>query len=185
MPILRFAFPLAGCALYLVGCASSGLSARNYSVHSTTIKDRNVLLDAAQTALIAEGYRIDRVDLRNGLVSTEPIETVLQRHERLSSRTRSRRHAQVRVEPGPEFLNIYCKVALQEQMTEAHRMFESQQNRLDTPGQTPIDRDAATTNEQNTVWRTTGRDKVAERRILDIIRASIHHLSPSVPMGAP
>jgi len=39
----------------------------------------------------------------------------------------------------------------------------------DLPTDTPIDREGATTQEQNTVWRTIGRDKSKERSILDII----------------
>lgn len=48
-------------------------------------------------------------------------------------------------------------------------MFRHDHRVSDIPDDTPIDRDAATTTEQNTVWRTIRRDKAAERRILEAI----------------
>lgn len=49
-------------------------------------------------------------------------------------------------------------------------MFASDRSGSDTPGDyTAINRDAATTTEQNTVWRTVRRDKSVERNILNAI----------------
>jgi hypothetical protein len=49
-------------------------------------------------------------------------------------------------------------------------MYAADRSGSDLPGQqTAIDRDAATTAEQNTVWRTLRRDTAAERQILDAI----------------
>ena len=39
----------------------------------------------------------------------------------------------------------------------------------DSPASTPIEREAATTDRQNTVWETIHRDRSSERRILAII----------------
>ena len=88
---------------------------------------------------------------------------------RLRPSSRLRRLATVRVGQGAGVVNVYARVALQEQTTEAHRMFQRDHAISDIPGDTPIDREAATTSEQNTVWRTIGRDRAAERRILEAI----------------
>ena len=48
-------------------------------------------------------------------------------------------------------------------------MFSSAYARDDVPNDTAIDRDAATTKEQNTVWEPVGRDKSAERIIVQAI----------------
>jgi hypothetical protein len=46
-------------------------------------------------------------------------------------------------------------------------MFASDRSGSDTPGDyTAINRDAATTAEQNSVWRTLRRDRAAERNII-------------------
>jgi hypothetical protein len=66
-------------------------------------------------------------------------------------------------------VNVYCKVVVQEQTTETHRMFAQDSTLSDVPHDTAIDRDAATTTQQNTVWRTVQRDKAAERRILEAV----------------
>lgn len=90
---------------------------------------------------------------------------------RATSRSRLRRVVHVRVTQSTDVVNVYCQVAIQEQTTEAHRMFRRNHMISDTPGETPIDREAATTDEQNIVWQTIGRDKAAERRILEAILA--------------
>lgn len=165
---------LAVVLMPLGGCASSGLSPLSYGVRQVPITDTAPVLGVATDALIELGYEIDRVDQTDGVVTTKPITTTgtyerLPHGARLSSPSRFRRVAQVRVVPGPDVTNVYCRVAVQEQTTEAHRMFQSDQSISDAPGHTAIDRDAATTTEQNTVWETVRRDKAAERLILEEI----------------
>ncbi len=77
---------------------------------------------------------------------------------------------EVRVADSGGAARVFCRVLIQEQTTQGHRMFASDRSGSDTPGDyTAINRDAATTTEQNTVWRTLRRDKSAERQILDMI----------------
>ena len=81
-----------------------------------------------------------------------------------------RRIVEVRVADSGGAGKVFCRVLIQEQTTQAYRMFASDRSGSDAPGEyTPINRDAATTAEQNTVWRTVRRDKSAERQILDAI----------------
>jgi len=165
---------LAVALLPLGGCASSGLSPLSYGVRHVPGTNSDLVLDTATEALIELGYEIDQVDRADGVVTTRPIASTstyegVPRGARLSSPSRFRRMAQVRVVPGPDVTNVYCRVAVQEQTTEAHRMFQMDSAISDAPGHTAIDRDAATTTEQNTVWETVRRDKAAERLILEAI----------------
>ncbi len=165
---------LCFCWLFADGCVSAGVSLLNYSVRHVQGGDPAAAFAVAQVALINLGYKIDKSDRATGVIVTRPIPTTasaerIHARTRLRSSSRLRRLVQVRIAQGPGVINVYCKVALQEQTTEAHRMFRRDHAISDVPGETPIDREAATTEEQNTVWQTVGRDKAAERRILDTI----------------
>lgn len=146
----------------------------DYTVRHVRQRDRDAALDAAEAALIDLGYRIERRDPTEGVITTHPVETQAGldsiRPASLSSRGKTRRIVEVRVQMDGDSTKVYCKVPLQEQTTQAHRMFASDRNSSDTPGDdTAINRDAATTAEQNTVWRTVRRDKSTERLILNAI----------------
>jgi len=52
-------------------------------------------------------------------------------------------------------------------------MFSNDLALNDAPTATAADRDAATTREQNEVWRVLRRDKLAERTVLQDIRKSL------------
>jgi hypothetical protein len=129
---------------------------------------------AAQSALVGLGYAIDEVDDREGLITARPV-IPGKRDEstvgggRLTSRGETRRVAHLRVAEGGGGVKIYCKVVIQKQTTEAYRMLERDRRASDVPGDTPIERDAATTPRQNTVWETVRRDTAAERLILQTI----------------
>ena len=191
---LRSLGSLIAGAFFLVGCASSGFSPLSYSVQRAPGVDRRAVFEAAETALLERGYKIDRRDLADlierssgvlrsvgSVVRTVPdgdsprggrYDVHLPAGQFLSSPNRQRRVVQIKVDERQGQVNIYCRVTVQEQVTEATRMFASQYRGVDIPDDTPIDRDAATTTEQNTVWRTRRRDKAAERRILaDVLDA--------------
>ncbi len=174
-------YPRAGTIIWLGviwlgvgGCASTGLSPLNFSVRHIQDGNRAAVFDAARSALADLGYGIDRADPAAGVIEAQPTRTTSATEPaptgmRLSSRTRLRQVAYLHVTRGTEIVNVYCKVVVQEQTTEAHRMFRQDHRVSDTPGHTPIDREAATTTEQNTVWQTIRRDKAAERRILEAV----------------
>ncbi len=163
------------------GCVSSGLSPLNYGVRHVQGGELSAVFDAALAALISTGYGIAHADAATGVIITQPIPTVLHDERiragaRLSTRGGLRRVARIHVMQGPPdesggatAVAVYCKVVVQEQTTEAHRMFRQEHRASDIPADTPIDREAATTIRQNTVWRTIRRDKAAERRILQAI----------------
>ena len=154
----------------------------DYSVGQGRPGDRTVLLDTAEAALIGLGYRIERRDAVEGILTTQPVEAQAgldhTRPTSLSSRGKTRRMVEVRVADSGGATKVFCRVLIQEQTTQAHRMFAADRSGSDTPGDfTAINRDAATTTEQNTVWRTLRRDRSAERQILDAI------MPPILPSG--
>lgn len=139
--------------------------------------DRAAVFNAAELALTGLGYRIDRRDVSSGVLTAQPAsgegrERSGPRPLRLSSRNITRRVAEVQVESAGETVSVYCQVLVQEQTTQAYRLLAHEQRGSDTPTDTAIDRDAATTTEQNTVWRTVRRDRDGERRILAAIADS-------------
>ena len=174
MHVRQSVFTCLFLSLLIGGCVSARMSPLNYGVRHLQGDDSAAAFAAAHTALIDLGYKIDRSDPTTGVIKTEPILTTPSAARtsvgtRLRPSSRLRRLATVRVGQGAGVVNVYARVALQEQTTEAHRMFQRDHAISDIPGDTPIDREAATTSEQNTVWRTIGRDRAAERRILEAI----------------
>lgn len=146
----------------------------DYSVCQAQHQNRALALDAAEAALIDLGYAIERRDLAEGVITTQPTEAhggLDSTHSsRLSSQGKTRRIVEVRVQEDDGVTKLFCKVIIQEQSTEEHRMFASDRSSSDSPGDnTAINRDAATTAAQNTVWRTLRRDKTAEREVLAVI----------------
>ena len=129
----------------------------------------------------ALGYLVDDREHRGGVFTAEFIE---KRTDSSSIGARSRppvliRHrVELRVKPLSAGVKMFCKVDIQHQTTEAHRLLAFDRTGSDMPGRTPIDRDAATTIEQNTVWETVRRDKATERAIL---RAILDRMQPDRP----
>ena len=103
----------------------------------------------------------------------------------LSSRPRLRRVAEIRIQETPEGLKVFAKVLVQEQATRAYQMLAQESAGGDDPGQTAIDRDAATTADQNAVWRTLRRDKAAEHDLLSAVleRTGGDQPKPQTPKG--
>ncbi len=164
------------CAALLLagGCAAPRLSPLNYGVRHIPDVDAAVVFAATREALISEGYGIERADQAAGVITTQPIPAArrdgnVQAGGRLRSAPRMRRVVRVHVTRSADVVNVYCKVVVEEQATEALRMLQYDSRVTDSPGETAIDRDAATTASQNTVWRTVRRDKAAEQRILETV----------------
>ncbi len=165
-----------GVSLLLYGgCSTPQRSSHQIGTRRVVASEPRNVFDAAELALIDAGYQIERRDFAEGVLSTRPI-AVDRRGEptpgvRISSRNRLRRVAEVRIRQTGKQVEAGCTVLVQEQTTNMHRLFAGQQSANDTFNDTPIDRDAATTSSQNTVWRTIRRDRVAERAILAGISA--------------
>ena len=153
------------------GCASPGASRVDYGVRLVRDCERRSVFDAAEAALVGAGYRIDRRDFAEGVLSTHPIPGVgtgpaAPRGVRVSSPNHLRRVAEVRIEEAGDVIKVHCRIVVQEQTTRVHRLLAEHYRAADLPTDTPIDREAATTSPQNTVWQTVRRDKAAERAIL-------------------
>lgn len=153
----------------MFGCASER-SARpsNYAVRSAPTAERNSSLDAAEAALVDLGYTISRRDSAGAVLITEPIAIERTGERSLRADNPLRKIAEVRFTGTGSALRVNCKVLIQEQSADSYRLMASERASDDLPGhQTAIDRDAATTAAQNTVWRTIRRDMISEREILD------------------
>lgn len=163
------------------GCASSSLSPLNFGVRHVPGADPRVVFEAARGVLMHEGYGMARADAAAGVIITKPVPMTPRREQirigvQLSSKNAYRRFVHVRItqSPPPEpdlsaVVSLYCMVAVQEQATEAHRMFQQGLQESDAPVDTPIDRPEPTTTEEGNVWQTVYRDKGAERRILEAV----------------
>ncbi len=136
------------------------------------------------------GHAIDLRDATEGLLRTVPEESADggERRDgspRLSRGRLMRRVTEVRVLRGAGDSNLLCRVMIQEQATGAYRMHAQATRGSDVPNETAIDREAATTAEQNAVWQTVRRDRAAESAVLAAIleRAGITPESSDAPSG--
>ena len=160
----------------VVGCAAPQVSHLQFGFRRIPGATRSAVFAAAQHLLVDIGYRLDRADPESGVITTEPTVAKLDTERvggraMLSSSGRGRRIVEVRLVESSSGANVHCRVAIQLLTTEAHRMFRHEAAGADIPNETAIDLDAASTAEQNAVWKTVRRDKPAERQILDAIVA--------------
>jgi hypothetical protein len=135
---------------------------------------RDALWSAVLAVLPEQGFPIERADETKGVVASSPVEISAQEAGiavggGLGTRRVFRRLADVRLAPSEGGIGAYCRVLIQEQATESYRLFRRAPGLSDVPDDTAIDRDAATTGEQNTVWQTVRRDKLREYRLLEEI----------------
>jgi len=166
----------AGCliALSLVpACASRSPSPTQFSLRRTSVP-REALLESAEIVLMDMGYQIANRDLVAGVITTKPVEGgaggLKAGDGVISSAAPRRRVIEVRVEAAPDGSRVFCKAAMQEQVSQAAaQMLETARSGDEGVGRTAIERDAATTAEQNTYWRVVARDRALERTILEAI----------------
>ena len=131
--------------------------------------------DAAEQAL-AEHFLIAHRDLQAGVIraAPSPIAQAAPGTRIISDTLRNSRHvrraAQVRLRADGPYVDVYCRVQLQELETARFRVMERERGVYDQPTDTPADAEAGTTPEQNAVWVNRSRDHALERRIL----AAIH-----------
>ncbi len=163
-PLTKFA--MAIMPWLLMGCSTATVDLSNYSVRQISSQAQASLLTIAENQLRKQGYVVYQTDATIGSLRARD-EANMQSSSRRNRGTR--RHAEVRVASDADRSAIYCKVLLQQRVTEAHRMMQRDYSGQDTPNETPIDRDAATTQEQNTLWRTLRRDRRSEHELLNAI----------------
>lgn len=166
----------------LAGCSAPGPSATTYGVRRLAT-DAGSAMSAAEAALVDAGYHIERRDDAAGVVTTFPVYSESRGaadggHRRLVSPSRLRRIGEVRVERDATGVSAYCRIVVQEQVSEAYRWREGDLRSDESPSATPIDRDAGSTRGQNTVWKTIRRDKAQERRVLDALVERTDAINP-------
>lgn len=185
-------FAIACClSVVTTACTSPGPTALSYTVRLVHGEDIGVLLDTAELALREQDYTIATRDDTLGTLIAYPLQTSgasgsIRYKGRLIPAHRLRRVAEIMLRPGSQTTSIFCRIVVQDQITETHRMFSLDRSGRDVPNTTPIERDAATTTEQNTVWRTLQRDKSAERAVLEaiLLRTEEQPLQP-LPKDSP
>ena len=136
------------------------------------------VLDAAEQAL-GRHFRIEQRDDDAGIVRASPAESVLDPtgtriiSDRLGTPRHARRVAEVHVRVDGPYIDVYCRVLVQELETARFRVMERERGVYDQPTDTPAEGEAGTTPEQNAVWLNRSRDRVMERQILAGIQARV------------
>lgn len=165
-----------------VGLVWSGLACSEPAVSAVTYQRQSlpgVTFDAAYAAgerALAERFRVTDRDREAGTIGGEDRTAVIQADgsrvlsDAAGTPRRARRIAELRVRSEGSDTEVYCRVFLQENQSGAVRMMTSEHRGEDQPFETPADRDASTTEQQNAVWRNRSRDRVMERQILESVR---------------
>ena len=156
------------------GCTTFRATPADYSARVASGSSQS-LLATSESELVRHGYRVERRDDRDGIIQGVSDEFPASGIGiGIRSRSRVRRHAEVRIQETQGQIEVFCRVFIQEQATQAHRLAAPDSRSTDRPGDTTaIDRDAATTSQQNSVWRNVRRDKPAERELLAVIVPSM------------
>ncbi|UCE59228.1 MAG: hypothetical protein JSU63_17510 [Phycisphaerales bacterium] len=160
------------------GCASPQPSAVSFGVAHLQGASLQAVFEAAELALADLGYQIEQRDEEADVLTEKPITAVQAdqgsgRPTRLSTAGETRRIAELKLRQANSGVSVYCRVVVQEQTTQAHRLHAQSSSADDVPTETAIERDAATTARQNTVWRTIRPHKPAQRQILSLITERI------------
>lgn len=160
-----------------VGCQSPATGMSGYNVRRLADTETTHVFNAARQTLEGYGFSIRRADIDRGWLVTHParphdLETAATR-DVFGREADERRVATIRILPDPAGSVVYCKVEIQQPYRDEFRLYADAHRASDTLSDTPIDRDAATTDEQNTVWRTLRRDRDLERSLLDAVLQAV------------
>jgi hypothetical protein len=170
MRLPRLLWALAPVLLSLVGC-SQGMDTRTFQARVLDGASPDDVLLAAQVLLRRE---FGRVDLEPGTrrIVSQPAEYQTSSEsgtarDLYGGRSTMRRIAHFAVAKRGEGSIARLRIDVERQDTARQEVFRSEPSRLsDAPSQTPIERDAATTTRQNTVWTFVKRDRQLERALL-------------------
>lgn len=157
----------------LAGCQTAQPAATTFAVRQSPLEP-SAAFRAAEDVLYDLGYSLDQQDVAALTLRSAPREIRSRAggagsRGLLSTPARLREIVDMRLEGAADGTRVYCRVLMQEQATEVYRLREPDMHGSDNPGTTAIDRDAGTTREQNTVWKTLRRDGQQERRILQAV----------------
>ncbi|MFH1748567.1 MAG: hypothetical protein ABIG44_16150 [Planctomycetota bacterium] len=156
--------------MVLTGCArDAALTAQQSRVIASNDPD-HVLLGAAGI-LRRELGRV-HLDMQNHSITTDPVEYTTDRESGTArdlyhGRSTMRRQARCSVRPRGSEVVVQLRIDIERRDTARTESMQSNAGRFtDSPSYTPIERDAATTTRQNTVWTFIKRDRRLERAIL-------------------
>lgn len=162
---------LLGCTALsgLTGCAGDGdLDARRGTVRVIQNAEPAEVLAAAESILRREFGRVE-IDRTWSQIRAQPQEYTAGAEPTDLGRGRStlRRSALLTTSKRENGTLVRLRVDLERQDTRRHEATPGENYRLtDTPGYSPIERDAATTAAQNTVWTPIGRSVALEMSLL-------------------
>lgn len=172
--LLLCVFPALG--VLATGCAAPAPTPRAFSHTRLAGVSREAAFDALH-ATMRERYRLATVDEGAGIIRSEPTESRESNNQGrvgdfvgVPRRVRKVVTGQVTSESGAS--DVWCKIVVQQLDTQAALLFENEMRLNDAPTTTAADRDAATTREQNEVWRTANRDRRGERELLRAVEES-------------
>ena len=183
---------LAATMLLAAGCAAPG-PARGYLTREFGEISTDTAYATAQAVLREQFRRVTPNRERMELVS-QPVEYRTSAESgtsrdlyRGASLMRRTAHCSVAERGGGAAVRL--RIDVERQDTRRAEVTRSDENRMgDAPGYTPIERDAATTYEQNTVWTFVRRDLRLERELMSAIEtrlAPTAATSASAPVESP
>lgn len=179
---------LVAVAAGSAGCAED-LETRQFQTRLVSA-DADTALQAAEVALRREFPRVT-VDRAARRITSEPLEYTTATDSGTSrdlvrGASSMRRVATCSVSPRGERSVLRLRIDVQRQDTARRDVVQPEQGRIsDTPGYTPIERDSATTREQNAVWTYVRRDRQLERAILEEIQSLFADESEEPPSSQP
>ena len=153
-----------------VGCGPQSELARQQS-RVIQVDDPDQILLAA-TKVLRREFRRMHVDTENRIIETEPVEFSTTRssgtaRDLYRGRSRMRRIAHFSVGRRGQSSVARLRIDVERQDTDRVLTMQPPTQRVsDSPAYTPIERDAATTERQNTVWTRVRRDRRMERELL-------------------
>lgn len=181
-------FVLAVTPLCLTGCAQ-GIEKQTYHARAIAGATPDEVFDAAQTVLRREFGPLT-VDQEARRLTSRPAEfhTVSDSgtaRDLYRGRSTMRRTARLFVSSRGGETVARLRIEIERQDTARQEAFQPDRSQglTDAPGRTPIERDAATSSKQNTVWTFVKRDRRLERALLTELQEEFAPPPADLPPG--
>ena len=171
---------------WLIGC-TQGLESRSFQTRVISGASVDEVFRAAEVLLRREFGPLEIEPDTHRIVS-QPVEyqTATESgtaRDLYRAPSTMRRTANLRATPCRAGVAVRLRIDVERKDTERREVFQPDKYRLsDAPGQTPIERDAATSERQNTVWTFVKRDQRLERALLGELEAQF---APPPEQGPP
>lgn len=180
-------------AIVSTGCAG-GLETRTFQSRLIEDAQPEQVFAAAEVIMRREFGRVE-LDPERQRISSQPVEYVATNdsgtfRDLRGGESRLRRIANLQLADRRTGTLVRLRIEIEREDTEYHEQFQPRQDRLhDTPGRTTaIERDAATSARQNTVWTFVRRDQRLERALLGELEelfAPLPQPEPDAPAVVP